>query len=291
MKVVFDTHNFDEFRREDIVNRDFVGKLKRSFIIRMVLWPIMIIKKKLEYIRYQKTEDHLRIKQYKDIYKGQRCFVIGNGPSLRADDLDRLKKEITFGTNGIYNIFSKTEWRPNYYLACDVEGLPDFLPRILPIYTGTCFLSNKAKNIIKNRPNNVIYALMTNQNFPINTYDDKSSHISEDVSKYFSRGYTVTFDAIQLAIYMGFKEIYLLGVDFNYALMTDKKGRIERVNGVKASHFNENKPTASFLNYFSTLYAYEAAEKYCKEHGIKICNATRGGKLEVFERVDFDNLF
>jgi hypothetical protein len=37
--------------------------------------------------------------------------------------------------------------------------------------------------------------------------------------------------------------------------------------------------------------AYEAAERYAKEHGIKIFNATRGGRLETFERVDFDDLF
>ncbi|MBQ4379398.1 MAG: hypothetical protein II821_09430 [Treponema sp.] len=37
--------------------------------------------------------------------------------------------------------------------------------------------------------------------------------------------------------------------------------------------------------------AFFAAKRYADEHGVRILNATRGGKIEVFERVDFDSLF
>lgn len=272
------------------MSRDLVGRIKRSFVVRILLWPVMIIKKYIEYYQYQRSECHFLIRKYKDVHKGKRCFIVGNGPSLKASDLDSLKDEITFATNGIYYMFNNTAWRPTYYLACDVEGLHNFLPQILPQYRGICFLSTKASNILKNRPNNVIYSFMSNKNFPINIYNDKSSHISEDVSCYFSRGYTVTFDAIQLAIYMGCKEIYLIGVDFNYALLADRHGKIKRVDGIDRSHFNETKPSNSFLNYYSTLYAYEVAQKYCNDHNIVIKNATRGGKLETFERINFDDI-
>ena len=40
-----------------------------------------------------------------------------------------------------------------------------------------------------------------------------------------------------------------------------------------------------------TFSAYEVAKENAEKKGIKIYNATRGGKLEVFERVDFDSLF
>lgn len=39
------------------------------------------------------------------------------------------------------------------------------------------------------------------------------------------------------------------------------------------------------------FWNYQAARRYAETHGIKIYNATRGGELEVFERVDFDSLF
>ena len=39
------------------------------------------------------------------------------------------------------------------------------------------------------------------------------------------------------------------------------------------------------------MEGYMCAKEYAERHEIKIYNATRGGKLEVFERVDFDSLF
>ena len=76
--------------------------------------------------------------------------------------------------------------------------------------------------------------------------------------------------------------IYLLGVDFSY-------GRNK--SGQKYTHFHEEKElTATGFSQYDGA-SYEAAEAYTKKHGIKIYNATRGGYLEVFERVNFDNLF
>jgi hypothetical protein len=80
---------------------------------------------------------------------------------------------------------------------------------------------------------------------------------------------------------MGFSEIYLLGADCDYKKM-----------GTVGNHFykQEVKDGNPFINEL-VFAAYECAKQYADEHGIKIYNATRGGKLEVFERVDFDTLF
>ena len=59
------------------------------------------------------------MKQFKDLYQGKRCFIIGNGPSLKADDLDCLKNEYTFAANRIYEILDKTDWRPWAYVVVD----------------------------------------------------------------------------------------------------------------------------------------------------------------------------
>ncbi|HJD45240.1 MAG TPA: hypothetical protein H9909_00215, partial [Candidatus Mediterraneibacter norfolkensis] len=55
----------------------------------------------------------------KNKHKGERCFVIGNGPSLTAEDLELLKGEITFAANRIYMLFDRTDWRPTYYFCAD----------------------------------------------------------------------------------------------------------------------------------------------------------------------------
>jgi hypothetical protein len=95
---------------------------------------------------------------------------------------------------------------------------------------------------------------------------------------------------LQMAVYMGFKEIYLLGVDCNYASIIDENGKIQTNNLIKDHFFDDNKETEIFANVNNQVLSYKAAEKYCRENGIKIYNATRGGKLEVFERIDFNKI-
>ena len=64
--------------------------------------------------------DDRELGKLRNIYLGRRCFILGNGPSLRVDDLGRLKGEITFASNKIYLAFDKTEWRPSYFTLCDL---------------------------------------------------------------------------------------------------------------------------------------------------------------------------
>ena len=91
---------------------------------------------------------------------------------------------------------------------------------------------------------------------------------------------------------MGFSKIYLIGVDHKYSIEVTPDGHIKRNAGVE--DYFDKKQNGCFANppqtYRSTM-AYQAARKYADDHGIKIYNATRGGELEVFERVDFDSLF
>ena len=109
---------------------------------------------------------------------------------------------------------------------------------------------------------------------------------SEDVCQKIFGGATVVYTCIQLAVYFGFKEIYLLGVDCNY------------VQGSRNNHFMPDQEK-DMVNYKyeenevekDMVTCYKIAKNYADSHGIKIYNATRGGMLEVFERVNFDALF
>ena len=82
---------------------------------------------------------------------------------------------------------------------------------------------------------------------------------------------------------MGFKEIYLLGIDHNYSIELDENGNLYKNNGVR-DHFSDNDKTENVPQTFKSTLAYKAAKEYADRNGIKIYNATRGGKLEVFER-------
>lgn len=263
-------------------------RLKYNPVIRAISKPYMKAKGRQILNEYARTEYSKKVEAYKDKYINERCFVIGNGPSLLTDDVDKLKNEYTFAANRIYEIFDETNWRPTFYVATDGNFISENYEKIILYKLNQCFLEYKG---IRRRsvPDNIV-GICRSADFAINRWNDKTIHVSEDLSKCFSDGYTVTFAAIQLAIHMGFKEIYLVGVDFNYSVVRDRRGKIHTDNSVQ-DYFNGKHYDSTFQNYSSTLRAYLVAKKYCDEHGIIIKNATRGGKLEVFPRVDFDSLF
>jgi hypothetical protein len=91
---------------------------------------------------------------------------------------------------------------------------------------------------------------------------------------------------------MGFKEIYLLGLDFNYSLMLNDKGEIVQNENIK-DYFSDQSATRNLNipDIGGSLENFQAIRKYADLTGIKVYNSTRGGKLEVFNRVNFDNIF
>ena len=96
---------------------------------------------------------------------------------------------------------------------------------------------------------------------------------------------------IQLYVYMGIREIYIIGCDNSYGREIAKDGNI--INHGTSSYFggSEQKDMNIAAATWQMNLAYEYARKYADEHGIKIYNATRGGHLEAFERIDFNFLF
>lgn len=228
----------------------------------------------------QKRKYYRELGKYKNIHKGQRCFIIGNGPSLRVSDLNKLasNNEICFGCNFITKLFKETRWRPNYYVAVDYnmvrlmetehKSVKDIEKFIADSYNGDAKNYDSNTNIYQSR-----------------VCVDKNADFSSDIINGVYSGLTVVYDMLQIAGYMGFKDIYLLGVDCN--------------NGSK--HFYESEgidkhKLESRHVFYENVYDiwiknYKTAEKYSKAHDFRIYNATRGGALEVFERVDFDSLF
>ena len=220
------------------------------------------------------------IKKFYNLHKGQRCFIVATGPSLKIEDLDLLKcsKEVCFSMNTIFYAFDKTDWRPDYYVVSDYRGIDEYSELLDDMPVRYQFLGDGSEDFWKNPHRENILRFHQHYEFSFN----KPPKFSDDFSLRSYMGGTVTYTCMQLAVYMGFTEIYLLGVDFSY-------GRNK--SGQKYTHFHEEKElTATGFSQYDGA-SYEAAEAYTKMHGIKIYNATRGGYLEVFERVNFDNLF
>ena len=261
-------------------------KLKKNRVIRVICKPWQDRKLKKMYNQYLSSGHSEALKQFKDLYQGKRCFIIGNGPSLKADDLDCLKNEYTFAANRIYEILDKTDWRPWAYVVVDKNFMYEQYQNLLKTPCKYMFLRYGAVPYGSKPKAFQLYS--ERKKFTIVKSDTEQIYFAEDISKGVSDGATVTFASIQLAVYMGFKEIYLLGVDFSYKNVI-KEGKLQKVKNVQ-TYFNGKEYANSFQDFDVMLSAYKKSKEYADTHGVKIYNATRGGKLEVFERVDFDKL-
>ncbi len=234
----------------------------------------------------------------KDINKGRRAFVIGNGPSLQIRDLECLENEITFATNDITFAFSKTKWRPTYYLLQDrVTANVNFADNnTFEELCKSCkkvFCSNLTsiyeRFADKEIDNLYFYRFALNESvvegecLPFSTNPEKGIIHS---------GGTCLYTIFQIAYYMGIRELYLLGVDCDYAnTITDNGGmRCDHNKRNHASFVPDQIEELTVANVERMHLAYVSADYFMKNHGAKIINATRGGALEVFERVDFDAL-
>lgn len=222
-----------------------------------------------------------RIRGIKDIHKGKRCFIIGTGPSLSIDDLNLLKGEITFASNRIYELFDKTDWRPTYYVNQDHSLIKKNSDSIKDVNAICKFLPIDYKDVFCG--DEYLFFVLKHKDF----YPSQSP-FSHNLYRFLAQGFTVTYGAIQIAMYMGFKEIYLLGIDHNYEVTRDSKGNVIRKNISNSTNYargiTEYTDFANLPRVEETTIAYETAEKISKKRGVRIYNVTRGGKLEAFER-------
>ena len=233
-----------------------------------------------------------QLKEYENRFEGRRCFLIGNGPSLRAEDLTRLHEagEITFGFNRIYNIFDQTPWRPTFYISQDEKMLGGCVDEVNGQDMGEKFIP-----IQLNWWNDIAIDGARYFNIlPQDTEDPMAFGFSDDIASGIYHSGTGMYTAAQIAAYMGFKEIYFIGVDHHFRISQNSKGEVVVDNTVKdyfTEKYNEDKANLYIPNTEKSTLTYVAMKRHCDSRGIRIFNATRGGKLEVFPRRDFDSLF
>lgn len=219
-----------------------------------------------------------RLHRMKNMHEGERCFVIGNGPSLRNDDLRRLAErgEYTFACNSLIKLFDEIPFRPTYYFVQDNKIILDN-KELINAYNGEKFI--KAHYASRYHLSCVTYYNMLFPKSPIG--------FSTDIPSVVYSGQTVTYSMIQFAAYMGFKEIYLIGVDCNYSAANDV---ITADSYFDKRLFNAGRAYAA-PEVDTNIRAFARAKEVCDAAGVKILNASRGGKLSVFQRIDFDSLF
>lgn len=256
-------------------------------LIRALVFPFANISRKVSLRKYRNSIEADAVKKLKNKYNGKRCFILGNGPSLTLEDLELLKEEFTFGANRIFSLYDKTEWRPDVYMCVDRELLRNYHKVIEEMHVKYKFIEMYGKKYFPKKTDDTYY-FYSYAPFSINYVINPS--FSKDISKGMWSGQTVTFSAMQIAVYMGFKEIYLLGVDHSYRKTIDEKGRVIINDNVKdySSFVGDIGLGVQYVD--GVTKAYKAARQYCEQNGVVIKNATRGGKLEIFDRVNLEDV-
>lgn len=231
------------------------------------------------------------LKQLKNSATKDRCFIIATGPSLRVEDVIKLssKGEITFGLNSIYKMYERENSKPSYYVCADDHYVKDLLKT-----TNNSFFDDKAsmysftdlsvsnKEVRKRKK--LIFIPYNRMLHSFRTFLDYHFKFSLNPIFGLYDYYTVTGLAINIAAYMGFKKIYLIGVDCNYM------GKAMHAKGIETG--KENLATDEYNIYaaYSMKKGYEYLNKKLLKRGIQVINATRGGALEVFPRVNLDDV-
>jgi len=236
------------------------------------------------------SDNEKKMGKLRNIHANRRCFIIGNGPSLMIEDLEKLKNEITFAANKIYLAFDKTNWRPTYYAVTDDFVAKQNYPEINKLSGFPKFFPCHAKTLWGTPFDDAIYFRYI---YYQNRYPQPPRFGLKPACKIYA-GRTVLYAFIQLACFMGIREIYLLGVDFNFIEPPNKVGRTLISDG-ESNHFHPDyrapgeKWVEPKLN--QQKKAFEKAATTVEMLGGRILNATREGKLEVFTRVNFNELF
>jgi hypothetical protein len=238
------------------------------------------------YLHPWRREGIRRLATLKDIHKGKRAFVIANGPSLKFTDMSKLRNELTFGMNRIYLMFPGLGFSTTYLTVVNdlvIEqtagelaalSLPKFLawrsrrhfPTDLPIARLPTFL----------------YTSYTGPRF------------ATDVRGRVWEGATVTNVTLQLAFHMGFQQVILIGVDHNYSA-TGKPNTTVISQGDDPNHFSPSYFGKGFRWQLPDLetseVGYALARESYRNSGRENLDATIGGKLTIFPKVDYDSLF
>jgi hypothetical protein len=234
------------------------------------------------YLHPWRRESIRRLRQYHNLHRGKRCFIIGNGPSLRSMDLSPLKNEFTFGMNRLYMAFPEMGFSTTYFVSMNdlvaEQCAADFSALQIPKF----FSWRARKWINPDSLTQFIYSTYTGPGF------------ANDITGRVWESATVTYVALQLAYYMGFSTVILIGVDHNF--VTQGKPNTTVVSqGDDPNHFNPQYFGKGFRWQLPDLetseMGYRFARKAFEQDGRRVLDATVGGKLTVFTKVDYLDLF
>jgi hypothetical protein len=242
----------------------------------------------VSYIKYLKLKNNREtFGALKGKHRGERCFIIGNGPSLRVQDLEALKDAgfISFASNRIYGVYANTDWRPDYYGIIDYQVIEEIKGDLNDVIqqSSLSFYPFRKRKLLQDF-NRVVLLPLFESKKPF-AFGKTTVFISDNPETGLCVKPSISMIQIQMAMYMEFSEIYLLGMDNHYVPTGSNRDNYADFIKPMDKKVMVNPFRSEEMDIVFTMCKNRAFER-----GIKIMNATRGGKLEIFDRIDFDDL-
>ncbi|WP_198266402.1 glycosyltransferase [sulfur-oxidizing endosymbiont of Gigantopelta aegis] len=223
--------------------------------------------------RFLSESEKAPLQKLKNKFNNKRCFILGNGPSLNQCDLMLLKNEFTFASNGIIANISSDGFTPYFYVADD-----EFIINSLSGHIKCSSIPYKflpSIYIDKMEKNDKLIYFTEDFGFKQKNHPDYAHpRFSKNCTDSLYSGASVNHLCLQLAFYLGFHEIYLIGMDFTFDMANLSINQIIRNDSID-----------DIINDFSL------AKETFENSGKRIYNASKGGNINLFNRVDFDTLF
>lgn len=241
----------------------------------------------------------------KNIHAGKRCFLVGNGPSIKGQDLTVLKDEITVVASSFFKHPDAKLIDPAYWVLADPHFwqmpkeilTPAFEPALNLGVAPKLFLPSGAFNFFANFNRGPLIDLHFFH------YDFQDFQVERDLNKPidFARpvppfGQNVMIVCLMLAFYMGCNPIYLIGCDHDFYAITE-----ETYDSSQITHFYSQQKADRHTDVLTWPewkqcmemmdFQYRCLRSYASGHGFSVFNATPGGCLETFPRADYARLF
>lgn len=234
------------------------------------------------YLHPDRRESIAKLSALKDSHAGERCFVVGNGPSLKKTDLTKLKGEFCIGMNRIFLAADELGFSPSVLVCVNDLVIEQSLPEFNSLQMPKFFSWRSHELLGMDAWTHYLYTSYTSPRF------------ARDLRFRVWEGATVTTVCLQLAFHMGFSQVLLIGVDHSFVTQGTANTTVQS-QGDDPNHFSASYFGKGFRWQLPDLetseIGYRMARTAFERDGREVLDATVDGKLQVFKKVAYADLF
>lgn len=248
--------------------------------------------------------------KFHNTHQGERCFILGNGPSLKDVDLELLENEFVFTVNNFALVENYKKVKTNIHLWADLSFFElreeqkydhdELIANYQKIAeeSPVCFVPDSAYDfIVRNKLDDILDI----NYFSIFSSIDSKIRPYFDLSKVISNYSTVVQYAVAIAVYMGFKEIYLLGCDSTNVVSLIKCAMSIKNEGMHAyqnddvnERYKELLKHWSMADVFYDQYllfeGFKTLKEECDKRNIKLVNCSSKTLINELPRADLSEV-